>query len=146
MDDWEEEVKRTKVTNRFKSRMMLSRETRNGIHITGERVIYIQSSSSVLCLIVLAFCELGPKLLKMEGVKYLLSEVFSQDPLEAYFSKQRHKGGSCDNPTVQQFHYNTVSLAQQGSIYRDLKTMNVKGRSYASKTDCDAPLVKRKKK
>ena len=59
---------------------------------------------------VLSFCELGPKLLRMDGVQYLLSEVFSQDPLEAYFSRQRHKGGACDNPTVQQFHYNTVSL------------------------------------
>lgn len=99
----------------------------------------------VLIITVLSFCELGPKILKMDGVRYLLSEVFSQDPLEAYFSRQRHKGGSCDNPTVQQFHYNTVSLAQQGAIYRDLKTMNVKASSYTSRADCDAPLEKRRK-
>lgn len=45
-------------------------------------------------------------------VTYLLSEVFSQYLLEAYFSCQRQKGESSDNPTVQQFHYNTASLFQ----------------------------------
>lgn len=97
-------------------------------------------------LIVLSFCELGPKLLKMDDVKYLLSEVFSQDPLEAYFSRQRHKGGSCDNPTISQFQYNTVSLVQQGAIYKDLKTMNIESGSCALQADCDAPIQKRIKK
>ena len=96
--------------------------------------------------LVLSFCELGPQLLKLGDVKYLLSEVFSQDPLEAYFSRQRQKGGSWDNPTVQQFYYNTVSLAQQGAVYRDLKTMNVQSEFYARKADCDAPLEKRRKR
>ena len=76
-------------------------------------------------LTVHSFTELGPKLVKLEGVKYLLSEVFSQDPLERYFSRQRHRGGSCDNPTVHQVPYNAATLVQQRSIYRDLKTMNV---------------------
>ena len=34
--------------------------------------------------IVKSFCELGPHLIKTTG-NYLLSEVFSQDPLERYF-------------------------------------------------------------
>ena len=68
---------------------------------------------------------LGPKLLKAPGVKYLLSEVFSQDPLERYFSKQRHRGGSCENPTAQIVPYNASTLVQQRSIYTDLKGMNV---------------------
>ena len=129
--------------------MLLSRETREGLHITGDEQLQRISCSLRYCCIVhavLSFCELGPKLLKMDGVQYLLSEVFSQDPLEAYFSRQRHKGGACDNPTVQQFHYNTVSLVQQGAIYRDLKTMNVESSSYTSRADCDAPLEKRRKK
>ena len=84
--------------------------------------------------------------IKPYKVKYILSEVFSQDPLEAYFSRQRHKGGSSDNPSVQQFHYNTVSLVQQGDIYRDLKTMNVSCSSNnLTQSTCDAPLLKRKK-
>ena len=100
----------------------------------------------VPCHAVLSFCELGPALLKAADFKYLLSEVFSQDPLEAYFSRQRHKGGGCDNPTVQQFYYNTVSLAQQGEIYRDIKTMNVQYNSHATKSSCDSPLPKRSRK
>lgn len=92
-----------------------------------------------------SFCELGPKLLGTYGFKYLLSEVFSQDPLEAYFSRQRHKGGSCDNPSAQQFFFNTVSLVQQGEVYRDLKTMNVKTATTATDfSSCDKPLPKRR--
>ena len=92
---------------------------------------------------MLSFCELGPKLLEKDDFKYLLSEVFSQDPLEAHFSRQRHRGGACDNPSAQQFYYNTVSLAQQGHIYQDLKTMNVQYNAQATKSSCDLPLMKR---
>ena len=100
----------------------------------------------IITYIVLSFCELGPILLQRNGVRYLLSEVFSQDPLEAYFSRQRHRGGGSDNPTVQQFHYNTVSLVQQGAIYKDLKTMNVESVSHDISATYDAPLEKRRKK
>ena len=91
-------------------------------------------------------CELVPKLLRDEGVEYILSEVFSQDPLEVYFSRQRHKGGGSDHMSAQQFHHKTVSLLQQGEIYRDLKTMNTSSTSSAKKVDCDAPLEKRKRR
>ena len=56
-----------------------------------------------LFTLVMSSTELGPQLLEDHDVKYLPSEVFSQDPLETYFSRQRHKGGSCDNPTVPDF-------------------------------------------
>ena len=72
-----------------------------------------------------SFVELGPQLLRLDGVEYLLSEVFSQDPLERYFSRQRHRGGSCENPTAQLVPYNAATLVQQKVMYRDLKTMNV---------------------
>lgn len=57
-----------------------------------------------------SFTELGPKLLK---VGYILSEVFSQDPLERYFSRQRHRGGHNDNPTAFQVPYSASTLVQQ---------------------------------
>ena len=56
---------------------------------------------------------------------YLLGEVFLQDPLECYFSRQRHHGGSNDNPTAEQVPLNAMTLNQQQSLYRDLKTMNI---------------------
>ena len=62
---------------------------------------------------VKSFTELGPQLLQQPDVKYLLSEVFSQDPLEKYFSRQRHRGGGADNPTVEEFRHNTATLIQQ---------------------------------
>ena len=44
----------------------------------------------------------------------MLSERLSQHPLESFFGKQRAAGGRSDNPTVQQFCKNTVSLRVQG--------------------------------
>ena len=39
----------------------------------------------------------------MEGVNFLFSEKFSQDPLEEHFAKQRKNGSWNENPTVEQF-------------------------------------------
>jgi len=71
-------------------------------------------------------------------------KFFSQDPLEAYFSRQRHKGGGCDNPTAQQFYYSTASLIQQREIYQDLRTMNVQGNQQPL-SDIGTPLPKRRR-
>ena len=72
------------------------------------------------------FSELIPKLLALPGADYILSEVFSQDPLERYFSKQRHRGGSNENPSARQVLYNASTLVQQRAIYKDLKNMMLK--------------------
>ena len=95
---------------------------------------------------VLTFAELGPKLLRLPGISYLLSEVFSQDPLEHYFSKQRHRGGSNDNPTTAQVPYNAATLVQQQSIYNDLKTMNVEASNDVMMSVISQPLPKRPRK
>ena len=49
-------------------------------------------------------------LLREDGVKYFLSEKLSQDPLEEYFAKQRQKGGSNENPDLQEFNRNFIAL------------------------------------
>ena len=54
-------------------------------------------------------------LLSVPGVQYVLLEKLCQDPIEAFFGKQRAAGGRSDNPTVHQFCLNTVSLRVQGS-------------------------------
>lgn len=93
-----------------------------------------------------SFIELAPQLVKLPGVKYLLSEVFSQDPLERYFSRQRHRGGSNENPTAFQVPYNAATLVQQQSVYRDLKTMNVESSQQEIHVQNVAqPLQKRRK-
>jgi hypothetical protein len=78
--------------------MCLSRETLEGLRIT-----------------VKSFVALGPLLLDQPGVKFLLSEKFSQDPLEEYFAKQRRCGGANDNPTYHQFMHNDIALIVAGS-------------------------------
>lgn len=96
--------------------------------------------------LVNSFCELCPNLIDESG-HYILSEVFSQDPLERYFSKQRHRGGGNENPTVNQFRTNSTILAQRQTVSHDLRTMNVQPPT----TDSDArglllqPLPKRRR-
>ncbi|KAL5499490.1 hypothetical protein EMCRGX_G010918 [Ephydatia muelleri] len=70
--------------------------------------------------------------------------VFSQDPIEIYFSHQRHCGGSRDNPSVLEFCNNTATLIQQRSIYRDGKTMNVKAQE-SQRINVETLFPKRKK-
>ena len=64
---------------------------------------------SISC-VVRSFVEATRYLLTLPGVtgQYLLSERFSQDPLENYFSRQRASGGRCDNPTAS----NTLNSAR----------------------------------
>ena len=129
------------------------RETMQGLRITGTRSMCVhartwilQSINFVLVFAVLSFTELAPKLLKIPNVKYLLSEVLSQDPLERYFSKQRHHGGSNENPTAEQGPLNAMMLIQQQSINRDIRTMNVERLNEhptCSSSDFMQPLLKR---
>ena len=89
-----------------------------------------------------SFCELASKLTK--GGNYLLSKVFCQDPLERYFSRQRHRGGGNENPTVEQFHSNSDILLQLQQVKSDLKTMNVKpSESVPISSSSYQPLPKR---
>ncbi len=67
---------------------------------------------------VRSFCEITRYLLSIdEGrVPYLLSEHFTQDPIENYFGQQRSRGGRCQNPTVQACISSAQSLRVQGSL------------------------------
>lgn len=67
---------------------------------------------------VKSFVELTEYLLGLAELKgkHLLSECFSQDPLENYFGQQRSRGGWCQNPTVQACLTSAQSLRVQGSL------------------------------
>ena len=90
-----------------------------------------------------SFTELAPQLLEVPGINYLLSEVFSQDPLERYFSRQRHRGGSNENPTAFQVPFNAATLVQQQSVYQDLKTMSIETSVHQADMTASQPLPKR---
>ena len=98
-----------------------------------------------------SFVELTRKLLSdpvLEG-KYVLSEHFSQDPLENYFGQQRSSGGWCQNPTISACLTSAQSLRVQGSM----AMLPVRGNSSRKRRILhdaniidDTPLPKRKRK
>ena len=55
------------------------------------------------------------------AIIFLLKFSF-QDPLEQYFSQQHHRGGSKDNPTVNEYFENVATL--------HVRLLNVKLWSY----------------
>ena len=69
--------------------------------------------------------EVTKYLLTLPGVEgqYILSEYFSQDPLENYFGQIQARGGHCDNPTVK----SVIVSAQSLHIERLLAVQPVRG-------------------
>jgi len=65
--------------------------------------------------LVSSFVNLAKELLQISGVKFLLSEKFTQDPLEEHFGRHRRRGGCNDNPTLAEF-------GQQESVLNILRT------------------------
>ena len=93
--------------------------------------IILKTDVTYLCFTVKSFVGLSKYLLSLPGLsgKYLLSEHFSQDPVENYFGQLRSAGGWCQNPTLQSCIYSSQSLRVQGSM----SMLPVRGNS----TTCD---------
>ena len=69
-----------------------------------------------------SFVELTKLLLQITGVKMVLSEKFSQDPLEEHFAKQRRSGGANENPTLYQFGNQELALnVMKSGLITDLR-------------------------
>ena len=104
-------------------------------------------NACILCSTVKSFIELTRYLLGCDGVKFLLSERLSQDPLESFFGKQRMRGGYCDNPTVRGFLYGTSSLRVQSSSSMEPVRGNCRRGKKRSPIPVDnTPLPKRPRK
>ena len=79
------------------------------------------------------------------GVKFVLTEHLCQDPLEAFFGRQRMSCGRNDNPSVQTFLQNTTSLRVQGSASMNPFRGNTRrGKRKRDIVVDDTPLPKRK--
>uniref|UniRef100_A0A7M6DPD0 Uncharacterized protein n=1 Tax=Clytia hemisphaerica TaxID=252671 RepID=A0A7M6DPD0_9CNID len=96
LDKWEAESKDLDLTKTEKGKLCLSKQTLQGLRITTK-----------------SFITLG-RLLFAEGAQFLLSEKFSQDPVEEYFSKQRAKRGPDENPDLEAFNRNVLGLNVAG--------------------------------
>lgn len=105
----------------------------------------------IIVYTVRSFVGVAKYLLSLPGVsgQYILSECFSQDPLENFFGQLRARGGRCDNPTVQ----GCMDATQSIRIQKSLALQPVRGNSsrkrriFHDKEIIDeTPLPKRKRK
>lgn len=90
------------------------------------------------------------KFLLKDNTLFLLSERFSQDPLENYFGRQRARGGRNENPNLQQCMVNAAALRVQKSVALDPVRGNCNRKrrlriDEAAVINESAPLPKRKR-
>ena len=86
------------LTANAKTKMFLSRQTYEGLQITSYSVIE------------------ATKYLLREGVHFVLTERFRQDPVEEYFGNQRKLSRRNDSPDIRQFGYNANTIRTQRSM------------------------------
>ena len=94
--------------------------------------------------IVASFVELVPILLKLPGVKSVLSGKLNQDPIEKFFGCIRQSGRVNDNPTVAEALKSTQNAIRFSAI-----TGNCRGtekRKAVELEDIDKKLPKRKRR
>lgn len=106
--------------------------------------------SGLFHCLVKSFIELTKLLLREDDVKFVLSEKFSQDPLEEHFGRQRRRGGNNENPTYQQFGRNELALnVMDSSLIADLRGStsgrNMEGRPKLDINDQRKLTIKSKK-
>lgn len=95
-------------TQNARAKMFLSWQTYEGFKIT------VHSVTEVV------------RFLLEEGMEFVLTERFCQDPVEEYFGKQRQLGRRSDNPDIRQFGYNSNTIRIERSI--SCQSGNTKGR------------------
>ncbi len=87
---------------------------------------------------VKSFVELTKFLLSQpdpDGL-FLLSERFSQDPLENYFGKQRARGCRSGNPNFKECLQNAVGIRTQKSMQLDRVRGNCRQKRLLGNDDC----------
>lgn len=113
--NWRESVANRpgEYTNNARSKMFLSWQTYEGLKITVHSVVE------------------ATKFLLNEGMEYVLTERFCQDPLEEYFGNQRKLGRRSDNPDMRQFGYNNNTIRVQRAV--TCQSGNTRGRKDKNK-------------
>ena len=95
--DWKDSIagRPDNFSQNARSKMFLSWQTYEGLQITAHSV------------------REATKFLLNEGVEYVLTERFCQDPPEEYFGNQRKLGKRNDNPDMKMFGYNNNTIRVQ---------------------------------
>ena len=92
---------------------------------------------------VKSFVSLTKDLLQVNGVEYILSEKFCQDPVEEFFGKVRGFHGHNNHPTVQQFESALAHITILKGKDMLATTRGNITRSEQDATIIDTPLPKR---
>ena len=100
--------------------------------------------NGIIFLIVYSFCEIAKFLLSQSDNGYILSERFNQDPIEGFFGQQCSRDKRNDNPSVQQFLYNTQAIIVQKSMVSGSSSSITKKWSNPELSPLCRPLPKRK--
>ena len=150
MKKWEDSVEaRTGYSKTKKSFMLLSGETRYGIHMTGENEVETSVAKLFVFPTGMSFIELVQYLFSQPIVKdnklAFLSQNICQDPLENHFGCQRQRGGTSDNPSVHEYYQNTKALRVVDSFCRSPTRGNCRGANKeSSRADSHTkPLTRR---
>ena len=88
------------------------------------------------------------KFLLNQGVEFVLTERFCQDPVEEYFGNQRKLGRRCDNPDMHVFGYSTNMLQIQRSVsctYGNTKGCRDKSEAWENVVEDKPPKRKKQK-
>ena len=115
-------------SNQERLKMQLSQQTIDGFKITVRSI--------VACV----------RHILQQGAPFVLTEVFNQDVLEQHFGHYRHKGGACNNPTVNDVRHTMNVLRTVGSSALAPLRGNTKRRHDASElsSDCHDSLPRKK--
>lgn len=110
LNNWKESTNNRpgNFSQNARGRMFLSWQTHEGSKITVYSIIE------------------ATKFLLAEGMEYVLTERFCQDPVEEYFGNQRKLGRRCDNPDVRSFGYHDNTIRIQRTI--SCQSGNTRGR------------------
>ena len=120
LSDWKlsTENRDGNFTDHARASMFISWQTYEGLKIT------VHSSVELI------------KFLLNNGVSYVLSERFCQDPLENYFGRQRSIGSRKDNPSLRDFGYNDNTIRTQ-RIFRPISGNCMSDDQTLAKIDVD---------
>ena len=131
MDKWKTavETRKGKFSNAERAKMFISQQTYDGIRVS--------IHSLVECT----------KYLLENGLQYVLSSKFNQDPLEQHFGRHRMLARRSTNPTIQAYGFQERRLSLQSSLALTLTPRgNVRGlkRRAEGITICTSPLKRKK--
>lgn len=83
------------------------------------------------------------KFLLKEGTVFINARIFSQDPLEQHFSKQRMGGGGSTNPNLQKFLWKNRAIHIKGQLGMKRARGNTTEVDNCHVVVTEEPLVKR---